>query len=196
MIKTKQEIIKEKVLEEIIKIVPQEGWGISSLEKATQNAGYNKGLGEVVFEKGVDSIIEYFINQNDSQMLVELKKLKLREMRVRDRIIASIKIKLEIYSKYKDVISKTVGYLSIPFKSTLGLKLLWKTTDLIWYEAGFDNSSDFNYYTKRALLSSVYSSTLLYWLNDDSPKHQDTIEFLERRIDNVISIGKFLNPRK
>lgn len=117
-------------------------------------------------------------------------------MRIRDRITEAIKLKLKIYSECKEVIARTVAYLSIPFKSSLGLRLLWQTADLIWYEAGLDKSTDFNYYTKRALLSSVYSSTLIYWLSDNSPNYQDTIQFLERRIDNVISIGKFLNPKK
>ncbi|WP_053332460.1 COQ9 family protein [Candidatus Jidaibacter acanthamoebae] len=193
---TKQDIIKEKILEEIIKIVPTAGWGVKSLEQASQNAGYNKYLGEVVFENGVDGIIEYFIAINEAKMLSELKKLNLDKMRIRDRISEAIKIKLNIYADNKEVIAKTVAYLSIPFKSPLGLKLLWQTADIIWYEAGFDKSTDFNYYTKRTLLSSVYSSTLIYWLNDNSINHQDTIGFLERRIDNVISIGKFLNPRK
>ncbi|AIF81940.1 rpsU-divergently transcribed protein [endosymbiont of Acanthamoeba sp. UWC8] len=193
---TKQDIIKEKILEEIIKLVPQSGWGVRSLEQASQNAGYNKYLGEVVFENGIDRVIEYFIARNEMKMIAELKKLSLDKMRVRDRIIAAIKIKLSIYAENKDVIAKTVAYLSIPFKSPLGLKLLWQAADIIWYEAGFDKSTDFNYYTKRTLLSSVYSSTLIYWLNDNSMNHQDTIGFLERRIDNVISIGKFLNPRK
>lgn len=192
----KQDIIKEKILEEIIKLVPHLGWGIKSLEEASRNAGYNKHLGEVVFANGIDGVIEYFIAGNELKMIAELKKLSLDKMRVRDRIIAAIKIKLSIYAENKDVIAKTVAYLSIPFKSPLGLKLLWRAADIIWYEAGFDKSVDFNYYTKRTLLSSVYSTTLIYWLSDESLNHLDTIGFLERRVDNVISIGKFLNPKK
>ena len=47
-----------------------------------------------------------------------------------------------------------------------------------------------NWYTKRATLSGVYSSTLLFWLGDDSPDHEKTWEFLDRRIGNVMQFEK------
>ena len=59
----------------------------------------------------------------------------------------------------------------------------------MWYAAG-DTSTDFNFYTKRATLAGVYSSTLLYWLNDRSPGSEATWGFLDRRIDDVMRIEK------
>ena len=59
----------------------------------------------------------------------------------------------------------------------------------MWYAAG-DTSTDFNFYTKRATLAGVYSSTLLYWLNDRSPGGEATWGFLDRRIDDVMKIEK------
>ena len=50
---------------------------------------------------------------------------------------------------------------------------------------------DFNFYTKRALLSGVYSATVLYWLNDNSEDFEKTWQFLDRRIDDVMQIEKF-----
>ena len=47
-----------------------------------------------------------------------------------------------------------------------------------------------NWYTKRATLSAVYGSTVLYWLGDETPGHSATWEFLDRRIDNVMQIEK------
>jgi ubiquinone biosynthesis protein COQ9 len=60
---------------------------------------------------------------------------------------------------------------------------------LIWTTLG-DPSDDVNWYTKRAILSGVYSATLLYWLGDDSDGHRATWEFLARRIDNVMGFEK------
>ena len=54
-----------------------------------------------------------------------------------------------------------------------------------------DSSADVNWYTKRLTLSSVYSATVLYWLGDNSPNHQDTWTFLDRRIENVMQFEKF-----
>jgi ubiquinone biosynthesis protein COQ9 len=47
-----------------------------------------------------------------------------------------------------------------------------------------------NWYSKRAILSGVYSSTVLYWLGDTSPGHAATWEFLDRRIDDVMQFEK------
>ena len=66
-----------------------------------------------------------------------------------------------------------LALLSLPFNAGLALKLLYKTVDAMWYAAG-DTSTDFNFYTKRATLAGVYSSTLLYWLNDRSPGSEAT----------------------
>ena len=62
--------------------------------------------------------------------------------------------------------------------------------DAIWYAAG-DTSSDFNFYTKRATLAGVFSSTLFYWLNDRSEGDAATWAFLDRRIDDVMRFEKF-----
>ena len=68
-------------------------------------------------------------------------------------------------------------------------RYLYKTVDLIWRRAG-DKAVDFNFYSKRALLATVLSSTTLYWLDDKSENHAKTWEFLDRRISDVMKIPK------
>jgi ubiquinone biosynthesis protein COQ9 len=61
----------------------------------------------------------------------------------------------------------------------------------IWYAAG-DTATDFNYYTKRALLAGVYSATVLYWLDDKSEDFAKTWTFLDRRIADVMRVPQVL----
>ena len=68
--------------------------------------------------------------------------------------------------------------------------MLWHTVDLVWNMAG-DMSTDHNIYTKRGLLSGVYTATLIHWLADKTEDHESTWAFLERRIENVLLFGKF-----
>jgi ubiquinone biosynthesis protein COQ9 len=63
--------------------------------------------------------------------------------------------------------------------------MLWETADAIWTALG-DASDDLNWYSKRAILSGVYSSTVLYWLGDQSAGHAATWAFLDRRIEEVM----------
>ena len=76
----------------------------------------------------------------------------------------------------------------------------------MWYAAG-DRATDFNFYTKRLTLAGVYSSTLLFWLDDASDDNAATWAFLDRRIAGVMRIparkenlrratGYLPNPRR
>jgi ubiquinone biosynthesis protein COQ9 len=46
-----------------------------------------------------------------------------------------------------------------------------------------------NWYTKRAALAAVYTSTELYMTQDVSPNAIDTIGFLQRRLEQAEFLG-------
>mgnify|MGYP001006491903 CR=1 FL=1 len=64
-------------------------------------------------------------------------------------------------------------------------------SDDIWYLAG-DESVDFSWYTKRASLSMVYSTSELFMTNDKSPGFVDTHSFMLRRIDETKALGELV----
>ena len=70
------------------------------------------------------------------------------------------------------------------------MRCVSRTVDAIWRAAG-DASSDYNWYTKRAILASVYTATVLYWLGDADPRAHATWEFLDRRIEGIMRFEKF-----
>jgi len=78
---------------------------------------------------------------------------------------------------------------ALPQHAVDGAKAIWGTADVIWTALG-DTQRDFSWYTKRATLSGVYASTVLFWLGDDSQGHQATWEFLDRRIEDVMQFEK------
>ena len=56
--------------------------------------------------------------------------------------------------------------------------------------AAGDAATDYNHYTKRAILSAIYSATLLHWTQDDSADFAATRAFIDRRIDGVMRFEK------
>ena len=80
--------------------------------------------------------------------------------------------------------------LSLPLNQPLAARLVWETADAIWDGLG-DRSEDVNWYTKRATLSAVISSSVLYWLGDESEGRHDSRDFIGRRIDGVMQFEKF-----
>jgi ubiquinone biosynthesis protein COQ9 len=72
----------------------------------------------------------------------------------------------------------------------LGAKLLYRTVDAMWRVTG-DTSTDFNFYTKRAILAGVYGSVLVRWFSDMGEDDSATEAFLDARIGNVMQFEKF-----
>jgi ubiquinone biosynthesis protein COQ9 len=68
-----------------------------------------------------------------------------------------------------------------------GPKAVWAAADEIWAGLG-DASTDYNWYTKRFILSGVIGSTLVVWLEGKPEAEID--EFLDRRIENVMQFEK------
>jgi ubiquinone biosynthesis protein COQ9 len=59
----------------------------------------------------------------------------------------------------------------------------------MWRLAG-DTATDYNHYTKRTLLASIYAATIAVFLQDDSEGHADTRAFLGRRIEDIMKFEK------
>jgi ubiquinone biosynthesis protein COQ9 len=75
------------------------------------------------------------------------------------------------------------------------IKINYRTVDEIWRLAG-DTATDWNFYSKRILLSGVYTSTLLYWLGDKSKNSESSWSFLNNRLTEVSQFGKGLGKIK
>ncbi|MCE3232000.1 MAG: rpsU-divergently transcribed protein [Rickettsiaceae bacterium] len=180
---------RHKILEEALKLVPFDGWTGATLTNASINAGLEPEYGNIVFPGGLTELVDFFLRDLDHKMQETLSKKDITKLRIRDRIHLAVKTRLELAEPYKTTIRKTISFYAVPLHSLESIPAVWKTADEIWYAVG-DKASDFNPYTQRAILSGVYSSTLLYWLQDKSHNHQDTWAFLSRRIDNVMKFEK------
>ena len=83
-----------------------------------------------------------------------------------------------------------LAILAMPQNVPLALKTGWRSADLMWRLAG-DTATDYNHYSKRLILSAVYTSTLLAWIDDDSEGWSQTAAFLDRRLGDVMRFEKW-----
>jgi ubiquinone biosynthesis protein COQ9 len=90
----------------------------------------------------------------------------------------------------REAVRSGLSIFAMPQNVPLALKAGWRTADLMWRVAG-DTATDYNHYTKRLILSGLYGSTLLAWLDDRTDGWQDTAAFLDRRIDDVMRFEKW-----
>lgn len=178
------------ILEAALAHVPFDGWSDAAIRKGARDLGLTTGYVSLAFPKGASDMVEFYLGQLDAEMTARLARKKLAEMRIRDRIRTAIEVRLDLNSAHKEAVRRTVTWLALPLNAALSARLVWRTADAMWRAVG-DSSTDQNYYSKRMILSGVYASTLLVWLQDDSEDRAETMAFLERRIDDVMEFEKF-----
>ena len=184
--------IQQKILKTALKDIPFDGLTWSVIEAAAEKSGYDADVAASVFPDQVTSFLSYFAEWADGEMLKKLQDVELENLRVRERVELAVWTRLEILEKHKEVMRVSTKHWLNPMKKPVLAKMIWRTADAIWKWAG-DTSMDHNKYTKRGLLSGVLMATTLFWLNDKSDEHVKTQNFLQDRIENVLTLGKFTN---
>lgn len=179
---------KQKLLDAALSHVPFDGWSDETFRAAVAEAGVDDTVARALCPRGAVDLALAYHQRGDRMMVARLKAADLSDMRFRDRIAFAVRTRLEVADD-KEVVRRGTTLFALPHHAADGARALWQTCDAIWTALG-DTSTDVNWYTKRATLSGVYSATLLYWLGDESPDHQATWDFLDRRIDDVMRFEK------
>ena len=177
--------LRRTVFEAALPRLAQDGFSDKTLNYAAAAANVDVATLDHLFPRGGQDLVEAFSEWADNQMDAALKKTPLSEMKIRERIKAAVNARIVVLRPHREAARRAAAFLSLPPNAVLATTLLWRTADRMWRAAG-DSSTDFNFYTKRAILMGVYSSTMLRWFTDDSEDEKDTFEFLDARIENVM----------
>ena len=180
--------VRGKLLAATLAQIPFDGWTERALEAGAAEAGLDAAEARNAFPGGPAELLAYFSAEADRRMLAELEKHGLEALKVRQRVAAAVRTRLDHLAPHREAVRRALSFLALPRNAALGAKCMYRTVDAIWYAAG-DTATDYNFYTKRLLLAGVYASTVLFWLNDKSPGFADTWAFLERRIGEVLKVG-------
>lgn len=181
------EAMKLRLLEAALPHVPFDGWSDRTLAAAARDAEIPEGLARSLFPRGgVDLALAYHA-RGDAEMVAQLAETDLSALRFRDRIAKAVRLRLLLSDR--ELVRRGTTLFSLPVHAADGARAIWGTADQIWTALG-DRSQDIAWYTKRATLSAVYGSAVLFWLGDDSTDHQATWDFLDRRIEQVMQFEK------
>ena len=177
-----------KLLEAILQHVPFDGWSQLSFQAACTDCGIDPSIARIHCPRGALDLAVLFHQSGDQAMQSQLDDMDLLGLKFREKVKAAVRARIEVISE-KEAVRRGSTLFSLPQNTLEGASLIWGTSDVIWTYLG-DTSADVNWYTKRASLSAVYGACILYWLGDDSPDHQATWDFLDRRIENVMQFEK------
>jgi ubiquinone biosynthesis protein COQ9 len=180
---------RDAVIDALLPQVPFDGWTMKSVRQALVSLGLHPDDAPLLFPGGTGEMIAAYCALADERMEAAAVAADLAAYRVPARVKAIISLRLEQNREHKEAIRRALAWLALPVNAKLAARTVAATVDSIWHAAG-DTSADFSWYTKRGILAGVYSSTLLYWLRDPSFDDENTLAFLDRRLENVGQIGK------
>lgn len=180
--------MKNNFLKKFIEISSINGISEDSLYKASQEIyshpkgfliDYIEGLSEVVKE-----CENYFDNalQDDD----EIKNEKSVTLKIKKSLIS------RIYSDGK----RKIFYKALSnyyFKNSNMLqaaKNRWSSVDCMWNLAG-DKSTDYNYYTKRSLLFSIYNKAMHTYTNSKELNFEETSLVIDNSLEKIAKFNKF-----
>ena len=180
--------IKTELLQEILPHVAFDGWSENSFRQACSDSGIDLSHAQLVCPRGALDLAVFFHILGDKKMLERIQDYDFLAQRFRDKVATAVRFRLESVED-KEAVRRAATLFALPQNAVIGAQLIWTTADAIWTGLG-DSSMDVNWYTKRATLSMVYGSCVLFWLGDDSPDNTATLDFLDRRIENVMHFEK------
>lgn len=182
---------KDAILVAMLPDVAFDGWTDATLRRGAEAAGFHPQEAQAAFPGGPVEAVCWFSDWADRGMRDALAGTDLSPLKVREKVTLAVRRRLEILIPHREAVRRASSLLALPQNATHGPQLVYATVDAAWRAVG-DGSVDYNFYTKRLLLAGVVTSTTLYWLDDRSEGLADSWSFLDRRIANVMSMGKVI----
>ncbi len=173
---------RDAALDAMLPNVPFDGWTWRALRRGLTDIGVPPDDAELLFPGGVADMIEAFCDLADRRM--EAAVSGLDDIPLPRRVREVVALRLAQNRPNKEAIRRAIAILSLPRNARLAARCTARTVDAIWHAAG-DTSADFSWYTKRAILTVVYSAALLFWLRDSSEDDAATLAFVDRRLAGV-----------
>ncbi len=189
---------KQKILKEFLQTAIFDGWSREALVKAAANCGIGENFLPLIFENGLLDLAEFYLESQNEKSLEVLGSLEGKK--IRDKIRLSLYARFEVEKENKIALQRLINFYFDPknFASLKtgprpvfqGLQACYKIADFIWQNIG-DQSTDFNYYTKRITLGKIIFRATSVFL-----KGADVNNFIDAEIEKVMRFEKFKSAAK
>jgi len=140
---------------------------------------------ELLFPEGNGDLIKFALKQLNNELEEYCKKIDLIRLPIHKRVRKILLSKIYLMNKYKSFYRNIFINLFIPKKNLSLSSQMYNSVDQIWFIAG-DSSVDFNFYTKRLILSGIYSRVMLFFFNNDNQRELESL--LDENLKRVSKI--------
>lgn len=166
-----------------------DGWSADAVASAAAVRGVDVRVAQLAFKGGAIDMIGAWIASIDAAQAVEFPAGSLAAVSIRERIRRLVQFRLDAIDGKEEALKRALAIMALPQNAAQALRFGWHSAGVMWRLAG-DTSTDHNYYSKRATLTAIYSTTLAVFANDASEGKTETRAFLDRRIGDVIRFEK------
>ncbi|NWY07474.1 COQ9 protein, partial [Nothoprocta ornata] len=188
-----EEQLQHRILAAALDFVPEHGWTAEAIAEGAKTLGLSAAAAGMFRSDGSELVL-HFVSQcntklaellEQEQKLVQLGETqkKTTDQFLRDALEARLRMLIPYIEKWPQAVS----ILLLPQNIPSSLSLLTSMIDDICHFAG-DQSTDFNWYTRRAVLTGIYNTTELVMMQDSSPDFEDTWRFLENRVADAVNM--------
>lgn len=191
---------KERILAEFLKIAAFDGWTKEAVLMAVSNCGIEEKFVSLIFENFRLDLAEFYIESQNKKAAEKISAIEnFHQKKIRDKIRLSLYERFAIEEENKIALQRLVNFYLNPknfvdFKIGAkpmihGMKAAYKISDSIWKNIN-DQSTDFNFYTKRLTLAKIILRSLSVFLKDDLENFPKTKSFIDSQIEKVMKFEK------
>lgn len=134
-------------------------------------------------------ISRLFFEDLDKKFLKEIKSKINKISKTNEKISFLLNKRFQIERKNKELIKTFLIHLIKNNSTNKVLNYIYSVSDIIWKYSN-DRSVDFNYYTKRLVLSSVYLKILMLTFYNDNLTHKDIDKEIQKTLEHVRKISQ------
>ncbi|KKY15646.1 putative ubiquinone biosynthesis protein mitochondrial precursor [Phaeomoniella chlamydospora] len=182
---------QSKILSHALSHVPKHGFSQHALLSGARDAGY-LDVSVQLFPRGAFDLLNYY---RVTRRLALKDRVQFDDERAKlgigrkVRLLTRERLRLNVEDGIVGQLQGALALSSLAGNIPQSLKELSLLSDEIWYLAS-DTDVTFSWYSKRASLAAIYASTELFMSTDKSKDFQETDEFLDRRLNDVMTVGK------
>ena len=134
-------------------------------------------------------ISSLFFEDLDKKFLKEVKPKINKILKTNEKISFLLNKRFQIEKKNKDLIKKLFVHLIKDNNFNKVLNYIYSVADTMWKHSN-DRSVNFNYYTKRLILSSIYLKILILSFYKDNLGQKELDEEIKKSLEHVKLISQ------
>ena len=184
---------RQVVLSFAKEFVSENGLTKNCLENISKKYGLNTDETDLLFPQGNIDLIKFALEQLNNDLEVYCRQIDLIRLPIHKRIRKVLLSKISLMNKDKSFYRSIFLNLLIPKKNFSLSSQLYNSVDQLWFIAG-DSSTDFNFYTKRLILSGIYSRIMLFFFNNNNQEELENI--LDESLKRVSKIPEIKSKLK